>query len=107
MRIAAVLALLASLALPACDKANAQQCDQGCRNYYTLHYWEWAEAEIAAAPEAERAELRKKKAAELEPRMMQELDNCVMKCRSGADSRRAKCWIDARTTRDARACAND
>ena len=107
MRPFAVLVLLAACALASCDKASMQQCDLGCRNYYTLQYWEWAETEIAAAPEAERAELRKQKAAELEGRMLKELDNCVMKCRSGADKHRVQCWIDAKTAREARKCANN
>lgn len=104
MRLA-LLALVMSLA--ACDKATVEACDQGCRNYFTLHYWEEAEAEIAKAPEAERAALRARKVSELEPRMMQNLDLCVQKCRSGADSSRAACWSKAKTAKEAEACEND
>ena len=95
------------LALASCSKATVEECDKGCRNYFTLHYWESAEREIAAAPESEREELRAKKASELEPRLMKELDLCVQKCRSGADKTRVKCWINAKTSADARKCTND
>lgn len=103
---ALLLGLVVVLAA-ACDKATLEECDRGCRNYFTLHYWEEAEQEIAAAPEAERAALRAKKVSELEPRMMQNLELCVSKCRSGSDSKRAKCWGAAKTTADARACENE
>jgi len=104
---AALVALLAVLALSACSKANIEQCDKGCRNYFRLHYWETAEREIAAAPESERAALRARKQSEFEPHLMQNIDLCVQKCRSGADKHRVQCWIDAKTSADARKCQND
>ena len=105
MRI--LLAAALTLALASCSKASVEECDKGCRNYFSLHYWESAEQEIAAAPEGERAALRAKKESEMESRMMQNLDLCVQKCRSGSDKHRAKCWINAKTSAQARACAND
>lgn len=96
--------LLVLLLLAACDKANVAECDKGCRNYFELHYWEMANMEIARAPAEERDELRQKKIAELEPRMMQNLDLCVQKCKSGADDERANCWAAAKTTGEAKKC---
>jgi hypothetical protein len=95
------------LSLAACDKATVQECDKGCRNYFELHYWQAADMEIARAPAEQRDELRQQKQAELEPRMMKNLDLCVQKCKSGSDSKRAKCWAAARTTAEAKACEND
>jgi hypothetical protein len=100
MRI--LLALL--LLLAACDKAQTAQCDLGCRNYFRLHYWQEAEIEIAALPEAERPALRKKKEAELEARMQENIDLCVTKCKSGASKQRVKCWIEAKTAPEAEKC---
>ena len=95
------------LGLAACDKATVEECDKGCRNYFELHYWEMANMEIARAPAEERTALREQKVAELEGRMMQNLDLCVQKCKSGADSDRAKCWAAAKTTGEAKKCASD
>ena len=105
MRLVAVLAVL--IALTACKKASVEDCDKGCRNYFELHYWQQADMEIARAPAEEREALRQQKIAELEPRMMQNLELCVQKCKSGADPGRAKCWAAARTTAEAKKCTND
>jgi hypothetical protein len=100
------IAIVFLLGLVACDKASVQDCDKGCRNYFELHYWERANAEIAAAPAEEREALRQKKQAEFEPRMMQNLDLCVQKCRSGADEDRVKCWIAAKSTAEVKKCGD-
>jgi hypothetical protein len=92
------------LSTAACDKATVESCDKGCRNYFTLHYWEEAEREIAAAPEAEREALRAKKVSDLEPRMMQNLDICVQRCRSGGEKSRVNCWIEAKTMAELKRC---
>jgi len=105
-RVAASIVLLL-LAVAGCDKASVQQCDKGCRNYFTLHYWDDANKEIAAAPEADRARLRAEKEAALEPRLLQNIDLCVQKCRSGATEGRVQCWIDAKTSAEAEACASE
>jgi hypothetical protein len=102
-----VAALLLALSLAGCDKATVAECDKGCRNYFELHYWQAADMEIARAPAEQRDDLRKQKIAELESRMMQNLDLCVQKCKSGADSERAKCWAAARTTAEAKKCESD
>lgn len=102
--LALVLAVLSSLAVAGCDKASVQECDKGCRNYFTLHYWEEAEAEIAAAPEAERAALRADKERDYHERLKANLELCIQKCTSGAESGRATCWANAKSTEDAKKC---
>ncbi len=100
MRTLVVLCLL----LVACDKASVQECDQGCRNFFTLHFHEETDRLLKDVPEDERAKFLETRAAELEPRMIQQLDLCIQKCRSGAKSGRAYCWAKARTTEEAKAC---
>ena len=102
-----IVLLLAALGLAACDKASIEECDKGCRNYFELHYWEEASIQIARVPPEEREAFHQKKVAELEPRMMQNLDLCVQKCKSGADDERAKCWAAAKTTAEAKKCASE
>ena len=100
------LGLLFVLLLAACNKSNVQKCDLGCRNYFKLHYWKDADAEIAAAPPEQRDAVRAQKNAEYDDRMMKNLDLCVTKCQSGADQKRVQCWIDATTAEQAEKCAN-
>jgi len=99
--------LLTVVLTAACEKASVQDCDKATRNFFKLKYWEESEAQIAAAPEAEREEMRYRKQEELEPRMMRSLDLAVQKCVSGADKARVRCWIKATTVKDAEACKND
>jgi hypothetical protein len=107
MRRLVLALLLLPLVFGACDKAATQQCDLGCRNYFLLHYWQTAEFEINAAPAEERAALRAKKQSELEERMMQNLDLCITKCKSGATKQRVQCWIDAKTAQEAERCKSE
>jgi hypothetical protein len=95
-----------ALLLGACDKASVQQCDRGCRNYFTLHFHAETELLLPGIPEAERKAFLEKRAGDLEARMTQQLDLCVQKCRSGANDDRAKCWEKATTTKEAEACKN-
>jgi hypothetical protein len=104
--VRAALLLTAALLASACDKASVQACDKATRNYFKLMYWEKAEAEIAAAPEAERAALRIRKQEGLEPMMMKSIDLAVQKCVSGADKARVECWTKATTAPQAKACQN-
>jgi hypothetical protein len=96
--------VLVCLLLVACDKATVQECDQGCRNFFTLHFHQETDVLLKDVPEAERTKFLETRAAELEPRMVQQLDLCVQKCRSGAKSGRANCWAKATTVAEAEAC---
>jgi hypothetical protein len=100
-------AIVLTLLLTACDKASVQDCDRATRNYFKLMYWREAEAQIAEAPEAERAALRIEKQEQLEPRMMKSLDLAVQKCVSGADKAQVRCWTKATTAEQAQACKKD
>lgn len=99
--------IVLSLLLTACDKASVQDCDRATRNFFKLKYWQQAEADIAAAPEAERVALRIQKQEELEPRMMKSLDLAVQKCVSGSDKAQVRCWTKATTVEQAEACKRD
>lgn len=98
-------ALLASLA--ACDKANTEECDKGCRNYFALKYWEDQDKLIAAAPEDERAKMREEAELLEEKRLLQNLDLCVTKCKSGATSERANCWAKATSVAELEKCPKE
>ena len=89
--------------LAACG-ASGDKCDKGCRNYFTLHFWEDADRQIEKAPPEQRDALRKKKAEELDPRMQGELGMCVSQCREAAGNDEANCMIAAKTVKDVEAC---
>jgi len=83
---------------------SAGECDKACRNYYTLHYWEAANAEIAKLPEAEREALRKQKLMELDERANKGITLCTKQCTTAASKDQIKCMIEARTAPDAKKC---
>jgi hypothetical protein len=96
-------ALALAIAASACG-ASGSDCDKACRNYFTLHYWDEADREIANAPPDQRDALRRKKVEELDPRMQGELSMCSSQCREAADSKEAKCMIEAKTVKEVEAC---
>jgi hypothetical protein len=98
-----LLALVLATTAGACG-ANGADCDKACRNYFTLHYWDEADREIAKAPPDQRDALRRKKVEELDPRMQGELNMCVSQCREAAGNKEAKCMIEAKTVKDVEAC---
>lgn len=102
MRKVLLALVLASLG-GACG-AKGSDCDKACRNYFTLHYWDEADREIAKAPPDQRDAIRKKKVDELDPRMQGELGMCVSQCRQSADDKEAKCMIEAKTAKDVEVC---
>ncbi|HTJ43987.1 MAG TPA: hypothetical protein VL463_17900 [Kofleriaceae bacterium] len=95
--------LVLVLGASACG-ASGDKCDKACRNYFTLHYWDEADKEIAKAPPDQRDALRRKKVEQLDPRMNQELGMCVSQCREAAGNDEAKCMIEAKTAKDVEAC---
>jgi len=104
MRALAALAL-SLVGLVGCQKSSYQECDVACRNYYYVHYWRDAELEIAKVPEAQRAELRKQKQIDYEPRMMKELNLCIVQCqKTPATPEQVKCMTEAKTAETAEAC---
>ena len=104
MRIAFVL--LAGLVLGGC-KGDPQKCEEACRNYAQLVFWEEADAQIAAAPPEKRDEMRKQKLAEFTHNMELGLNTCTSKCLSANYDKDMKCMLAAKTAKQAKACVND
>jgi hypothetical protein len=98
-----VLALVVFAALGC--KGDPVKCEKACRNYAELIYWKTADAEIAAAPTAERDALRKKKVAEFSANLSRGIDMCTSKCMSANNDEQTKCLIDAKTAAQAKECA--
>jgi hypothetical protein len=95
--------LAAMLVLGAC-KGDPQKCDTGCRNYATLLYWQKADAEIAAAPAAERDVLRRRKLGMFNSKLENGVDLCVSQCQSANNTKDIDCLIAAKTADQALAC---
>ena len=103
MRPALALTLLALTLLGAC-KGDAQKCDTGCRNFATLRYWKAADAEVAAAPPAQRDALRKQKLGEFDQKLERGIDMCVSQCQSANNDTDIECMIAAKTEAQVTAC---
>jgi hypothetical protein len=101
MRFVLVLLLLG---LGVGCKGDPDKCEQACRNYAHLVYWEAAEAEIAAAPVAERDALRKKKMGEFSHNLSKGVDMCSSKCMSANHDTDIDCLIGAKTAKQAKDC---
>lgn len=108
MRIA--FALLVSVALGGCMKqcnADPDKCEKACRNYAQLVFWEQADAEINAAPVEKRDELRKQKLAEFTKNMENGLPTCTSKCVSANNDTDMKCMLEAKSSKQVKACVED
>src|SRR5689334_20301168 len=101
--VAVVAVVAAALGLGACGASGAD-CDKACRNYFTLHYWEDADKEIAKAPPEQREAIRKQKVEALEERMQNGLGMCTSQCKEAADGDESKCMINAKTVKEIEAC---
>lgn len=104
MRMA--LALLVGLALGGC-KGDPQKCEDACRNYAQLVFWEEADAEVAAAPPEKRDELRKQKLAEFTKNLELGLNTCTSKCLSANNDTDMNCMLKAKTAKAVKACVTD
>ena len=94
-------AVKAALAVPALDDAA---CDHACRNYATLKFWQAADAEIAALPEAARASKHAGKAAELTSKLDAGVPACVHQCVEANDAVSAHCMAEAKSVDALAAC---
>ncbi len=87
-----------------CSRPSSKDCEEAIRNWYTLLYWEKAEQEIANAPadqrDALRADMAKKKDADLE----KGLELAINQCRGARDHDGVKCMKEAKTAAQARKC---
>jgi hypothetical protein len=97
--------LFVIVALGAC-KAPEEKCEKAVRNFAELTFWKKANAEIAAAPEDQRAALRKKKLAQFTMEIDQKIDVVVSQCRSANNKDQIECMIDAKTADEALECAD-
>jgi len=94
-----------ALVLGAC-KGDPAKCEKAVRNYYSLQFWDKAEAEIKAAPPAKQDELRKTKLSQFEAEMAKGVDTVVMQCVSANNDTMVDCMIDAKTAAEAKACGD-
>jgi hypothetical protein len=102
----ALTAIVLSLAALAGCRGDPVKCDQGCRNYFTLHFWAEADKELARAPADQRDALRKQKLGDLDKRMADGVDMCVSQCQAASNKDDIECMIAAKTVEQVRACAN-
>jgi len=86
-------------------KADAQKCDQACRNAASLLYWKTADRAIAAAPADQRDALRKQKLGEFARKVEDGIDGCVLRCQSAHNDDNVDCLIAARTVDQVQACS--
>lgn len=95
-----------ALILAAGCQKDPVKCEKGIRNYHQLVYWEQANAEIDAAPPAQRDALRKDKLAQFERDIERALPTVVSKCTSANSDDEVDCMIAAKTAAQAKACVN-
>jgi hypothetical protein len=100
----AVLFVIA-LSIGAC-KADAEKCEKAVRNYATLTYWQRANAEIAAAPAAQREALRKKHLSAFTADLEQKVALVTSQCQSANNEDQIDCMIAAKTGDEALECAD-
>jgi hypothetical protein len=105
LRAALVGVALVTSALGGC-KGDPVQCEAAIRNYTSLVYWDKADKDIAAAPEADRAKLRADKLAGYERELAGGIDTLTSQCVSAGNDKEIQCMIDAKTAADARGCTN-
>jgi len=100
------LALIAILAATSgCKRGNAADCDLGCRNYFSLHFWDRADKELASKPAAEQDALRAKMLVELDGKLKSgDLNMCVSQCQKAGDPDDVQCMIKARNVTEIEAC---
>jgi hypothetical protein len=105
VKAGALVAAVASLTLGAC-KGDPTKCEAAIRNYTSLVFWDGADKDVAKAPEADRAALRKQKLAEYTTTLERGLDTLTSQCVSAGNDKQVQCMIDAKTADDARACTD-
>ncbi len=106
MRWLVALCFVFSTGCQACQ-GDRDKCDQACRNYAQLVYWEKANAEIEKLPVAERDAARKQKMAEFAHNLERGVDLCMSKCVSANNTDQTDCLIGVKTAAAAKACVAD
>jgi hypothetical protein len=90
-----------ALLTPVADKPR---CEQACRNFATLKFWQHADDEISALPQADQAAARAAKADELATKLAAGLDTCVSACFAANNPEQTACWGDATTVEQLAKC---
>lgn len=103
MRWLLALCFVFSTGCQAC-KGDPEKCDQACRNYAELVFWDKANAEIEQLPPAERDAARKQKMAEFAKNLEKGVDMCTSKCVSANNTDDMNCLIAAKTAKAAKEC---
>jgi hypothetical protein len=85
-------------------KGDPEKCDQACRNYAELVFWDQANAEIEELPVAERDAARKQKMAEFATNLEKGVDLCTSKCVSANNTDDMNCLIEAKSAKAAKDC---
>ncbi len=98
--------VVAVVILAAC-KGDPEKCDRACRNYAQLVYWKQADAEIAAAPPAQRDELWKQKLAKFTADLEHGITMCSSQCITANNDKTIQCMLDAKSAEQAKACVSD
>jgi hypothetical protein len=98
------MALAVTVLFVTACKGDAQKCEQACRNFGTLVYWQNADKQIAAAPEGERDALRKKLLGQFDSQLENGVDGCVSQCQSANNDQQIDCMITAKTGEQASGC---
>ncbi len=98
------LCLVAEVSALAGCKGDPVKCETGCRNYFTLVYWDKTDPMIAAAPPAERDAMRKQKLGEFEAQMTRGIDVCSTQCMSANNDKDIDCMVEAKTAKAVKAC---
>jgi hypothetical protein len=99
-----VLVGVLAVSVAGCGKPSAKDCEEALRNWFTLIYWEKAEAEIAAAPPEQREAMRAEKVKEKDRQLAGGLELGINQCRGSRDKDGVKCMKDAKTAEQARKC---
>lgn len=106
-RLALGVALVVGFGTLGACKGDKNKCEQACRNYAKLAYWKKADAEIAALPEAERENEKKRRLAQYSTQLETGVDLCVNQCVSANNDEMTDCMIEAKTAETVIACAAD
>ncbi len=102
MRARLALVFVVALLAAACSRPSAKDCEEGLRNWFTLVFWEKAEAEIAAAPPEQREALRAAKTKEKDTQIEGGIHLAINQCRGARDHDGVKCMKAATTGAQAR-----
>lgn len=87
-----------------CSRPSAKDCEEMLTKWFTMIYWEKAEAEIAAAPAEQREALRQTRTVEHDRQLKGGMELGVMQCRGARDHDFVKCMKDASNATQARKC---